>query len=111
MKITAPDHPTTRVDMSEGCERRCFRSDHVIAREVIQRRNAADAKHGDESIERIAWNDPRWISILGEEFGEVCHALTYDSGASVADLRDELMDVLAVAHAWVDAIRVAEAAS
>jgi NTP pyrophosphatase (non-canonical NTP hydrolase) len=41
-------------------------------------------------------------AILGEEFGEVAAALTYDKDAST--LRAELIDVLAVASAWVDAI-------
>lgn len=39
--------------------------------------------------------------ILGEEFGEVCNA-TFGDG--VGDLREELVQVAAVAVAWIEAI-------
>lgn len=69
--------------------------------EVQRARAAAHAKHGDNSIEAVPGGDPRWLSILVEEVGEVAHEQTYDS---TGDLRAELVDVLAVASAWVDAI-------
>lgn len=79
----------------------CFRDDHELYREVLRSRDAAHRKHGDNSIEREPAGSPRWLAILGEEFGEVCRALTYDG---TADLRGELLDVLAVASAWIDAL-------
>lgn len=95
----------TRINKSD-MSARCWRTDHNQARLINAAREAAHEKHGDDSIESVPADDPRWVAILGEEFGEVCHALTYDSGASLQDLADELVDVMAVAGAWLDAIRV-----
>lgn len=72
--------------------------------EIEDARAKAHVKHGTNSIEGIAAGSPAWLAILMEEVGEVAHALTYDSGASVTDLRSELVDVLAVASAWLDAL-------
>jgi NTP pyrophosphatase (non-canonical NTP hydrolase) len=69
--------------------------------EVIAARKKAHAKHAENSIESVDPASLQWVAILGEEFGEVCRALTYDGST---DLRAELIDVLAVASAWVDAI-------
>ena len=85
---------------------RCWRTDHNIARLINQARQEAHAKHGDNSIESIPAGDGRWLPILVEEVGEVAHALTYDVDQDTAkqQLADELMDVLAVASAWLDAL-------
>jgi len=40
------------------------------------------------------------LSILGEEFGEVCRALTYDSGEGNVELRKELIQLAAMAACW-----------
>lgn len=80
----------------------CFRDDHELYREVLNSRRRAHDKHGDNSIEMIRADDPRWLSILVEEIGEVANALTYDGPTN--NLRGELVDVLAVAAAWVDRI-------
>lgn len=72
----------------------------VSAEIEVARRKAHD-KHGDNSIEAIYGNDPRWLSILVEEVGEAAHELTYDSNG---DLRKELIDVATVAIAWIAAI-------
>lgn len=88
--------------------------------EIEQARAKAHAKHGENSIEGITADDPRWLSILTEEGGEtseaallawnallqarigrVAHEQTYDA---TGDLRGELVDVLAVASAWLDAL-------
>lgn len=69
--------------------------------EIEQARAKAHAKHGENSIEGILPSSPRWLPILVEEIGEVSHELTYDSTGS---LRAELIDVLAVASAWLDAL-------
>jgi NTP pyrophosphatase (non-canonical NTP hydrolase) len=97
---------STRIDHTDMTGR-CFRSDHNQARLINRRRELADEKHGDQSIEAIAHDDPRWLSILVEEVGEIAHALTYDSGADPTDLADEVLDVMAVCGAWLDAFRVA----
>lgn len=70
--------------------------------EVLAARDAAHAKHGANSIEAEPADSPRWLAILVEEIGEVANALTYDGPQT--NLRAELVDVLAVASAWVDSI-------
>ena len=72
--------------------------------EVSASRQAAHAKHGDNSIESLTWNNTDWPIILMEEVGEVAHALTYDASKPWSSLRAELIDVLAVASAWIDAL-------
>jgi len=75
--------------------------------EVREGRFKAHLKHGQNSIEAVRGRDPRWLSILVEEVGEVAHALTYDAQheESVEEsVRAELIDVLCVASAWVDAL-------
>lgn len=90
-----------------GNDMHCFRDDHELYREVLIARAKAHAKHGVNSIEVIPAADPRWLPILGEELGEVCRALTYDG---TGELRAELVDLLAVASAWVDALDRASSA-
>jgi hypothetical protein len=90
-----------------------------IAEEVAAGRVKAHQKHGANSIEVVAADDPRWLSILVEEVGEYAHELTYDS---LADLnlavltederhmarlrrqRAEALDVATVAVALIDSI-------
>lgn len=94
----------------------------TIAGEIVDGRIKAHRKHGDNSIEAVPANDPRWLAILGEEGGEVAgvmvdlfaHAIlakalgrvarsmTYDQNKGA--LRDELIDVATVAVAWVAAL-------
>lgn len=74
----------------------------MLWQEVIDARKQAHAKHGDNSIESISAHSPRWLPILGEEFGEVAATLTYDK--NISDLRSELIDLISVATAWVDSI-------
>lgn len=85
-----------------GNQAHCVRDDHDPWREIMRAREKAHAKHGDNSIEAISANDPRWLSILVEEIGEVANALTYDG--PTGNLRSELVDVLAVASAWLAAL-------
>lgn len=78
-------------------------STYRIHEEVMSGRNAAHVKHGENSIEAVPGSDTkRWLPILGEEFGEVCEALTYDKDSN--NLRAELIDVITVATAWVAAL-------
>lgn len=81
----------------------CHRDDHELMREILQARGRAHMKHGPNGIEVKPADDPLfWLSCLGEEFGEVARALTYDG--PTAGLRSELIDVMAVASAWIDAL-------
>jgi NTP pyrophosphatase (non-canonical NTP hydrolase) len=80
----------------------CLRDDHRLYREVLNARRNAHRKHGENSIESQPSDSPRWMAILAEELGEVAHCLTYDGPHD--ELRAELIDVLAVASAWVCAI-------
>lgn len=48
--------------------------------------------------------DGKWALILGEEFGEACQAVLDDSCDISSNARGELLQVAAVAVAWVEAI-------
>lgn len=73
-------------------------------------RERAHRKHGarGNSRENATWNDPEWLAVVGEEYGEVCHELTYDTERTTVErakaLRDELIQVAAMSAAWVDSI-------
>lgn len=87
-----------------GNQMHCYRDDHEVSQEILRARERAHAKHGPNSIEAIPANSPRWLSILTEELGEAAHELTYDSGGDLQSLRRELIDLAAVATAWIEAI-------
>lgn len=74
----------------------------AVYQEVERARLKAHEKHGENSIEVEPADSPRWLAILVEEIGEVANALTYDGPQD--NLRAELVDVLAVASAWVASI-------
>jgi len=80
----------------------CFRDDHAVMREVIHARIKAHEKHGENSIECQPADSARWLPILVEEVGEIANALTYDG--PLDHLREELIDTIAVASAWITAI-------
>lgn len=72
--------------------------------DTVLNRAKAHEKHGHSeggSMETMTPSRQVWVAILGEEFGEVCRAMTYDG---TSNLRDELIDVISVASAWVDSI-------
>lgn len=76
----------------------------MIFQEIIDERIRQDRKWGDQS-----YNSPMvWTAVLGEEFGEVAKAaIEYRfRDASIDDLHKELIQVAAVAVAWVEAIDV-----
>jgi hypothetical protein len=81
----------------------------LVYRDVHLERERAHAKHGAKgnSREDQPWTDAEWLPILTEELGEVAHELTYDAHQH-ADraywLRKELVQVAAMACAWVDSI-------
>jgi NTP pyrophosphatase (non-canonical NTP hydrolase) len=73
-----------------------------LAYEVQTEVMRATKKHGNESM---ALNDDpsKRLAILGEEYGEVCRALTYDNN-NPENLRSELIQTAAMAIAWVYAL-------
>lgn len=81
----------------------------AVYNEVDNERSRAHKKHGanGNSRENQHWTNPEWLPILVEEIGEVGHELTYDAGPDADTwmrLRKELVQVAAMAIAWIDAI-------
>jgi NTP pyrophosphatase (non-canonical NTP hydrolase) len=72
-----------------------------VLAEVAVERHRQDAKLGEQNHLDFVWN-----AILGEEVGEVANAILEGtfSDAPLAHVRDELVQVAAVAVAWVEAI-------
>lgn len=72
--------------------------------DVHYERIRAHLKHGanGNSREDATWDNAEWLPILIEEAGEVAHCLTYD--ADITELRKELVQVAAMAIAWIEAI-------
>ena len=69
--------------------------------QVMHERNKQDAEWGEQNHDLSVWGD-----ILGEEVGEVAKATLearFRSG-SVGDIRDELIQVAAVAVAMIECI-------
>lgn len=79
-------------------------SSNDIYVEVHNERVRAHIKHGAKgnSREDARWHDKEWLPILVEEIGEVAHCLTYD--ADINKIREELIQVAAMAVAWIRAI-------
>ncbi len=81
---------------------------------VHNERIRADNKHGEYSAERMAWDNPRWLPVVTEELGEVARVINeYDlnninTPEKCAKLIEELIQVAAMACAWVDALREGE---
>ncbi|MDT3440284.1 MULTISPECIES: hypothetical protein [unclassified Pseudofrankia] len=63
----------------------------------------AHRKHGERSILNPAMPDAVRLPVLVEEVGEVARAML--EGADPRHLRDELIQVAAVALTWVEALR------
>jgi len=59
----------------------------------------AKEKHGEKTMDGKEITDLERLAALGEEFGEVCRALTYDKDHS-SPLRKELIQVANVAITW-----------
>ena len=80
---------------------------------VHAERERAHKKHGAKgnSREDALWHDREWLPILVEEVGEVAHLLTYDADPHeiVPKLRGELVQVAAMACAWIAAIDALDA--
>ena len=67
-------------------------------------RRRAHAKHSakGQSAEQMPWTDPFWLPMLVEEVGEVARAICDREPA--ARVREELIQVAAMALAWADAV-------
>lgn len=70
-----------------------------ILQEVFRERELQHEKWGLQSHE-----DPIWLAILGEEFGEACTAALPKKCGGNGHLRSELIQVAAVAVAHIEAI-------
>lgn len=92
-------HPRLKIEMA-------YVVTSPIYLEIHDERIRAHVKHAAKgnSRENAPASDPQWLAIVGEEYGEVCHALTYDSNESAAELRAELIQLAAMAAAWIAAI-------
>jgi NTP pyrophosphatase (non-canonical NTP hydrolase) len=55
-----------------------------------------------QSAEQMPWTDPFWLPVLVEEVGEVARAMC--DRESAERVREELIQVAAMALAWADAI-------
>lgn len=72
--------------------------------DIHRERMRAHEKHfaAGKSAERMEAHDVRWLPVLTEEVGEVARALCDDGG--LERLREELIQVAAMASAWIAAI-------
>lgn len=75
--------------------------DDVLA-EIEFERDRQDQQWGDQSHHP----DTTWLAILTEELGECAQAVLHDQfgGKAAGTLRDELVQVAAVAVAWIEAV-------
>jgi NTP pyrophosphatase (non-canonical NTP hydrolase) len=78
----------------------------TVYEDIHMERVNAHTKHSanGNSREDAEWDNVEWLPILMEEVGEVAHHLTYDSDTAIDDLRSELVQVAAMAAAWIASI-------
>jgi NTP pyrophosphatase (non-canonical NTP hydrolase) len=84
----------------------------ALAAQITYERQRAHRKHAPNggSSEERPFDDPHWLSVLVEEVGEVARVLcdhrlnVLNDDRMAMDLRDELLQVAAMATAWIDAI-------
>ena len=62
-------------------------------------------KHGVHAMINPALPIMDRLAILGEEFGEVCKSLTYDSGEGGAETKKELIQLAAMAASWASCLK------
>jgi len=79
---------------------------NMVYTDIHNERIRAHEKHGAKgnSREDAHWENNEWLPILVEEVGEVAHLLTYDTEKTKSQLRQELIQVAAMATAWIVAI-------
>jgi len=73
-----------------------------VLEDVAKERERQEAKWGDQSSN----SDLVWSAVLGEEYGESAQAVLHDTfgGKAAGTLREELIQVAAVAVAWIEAL-------
>ncbi|MGN6484740.1 MAG: MazG-like family protein [Thermomicrobiales bacterium] len=71
----------------------------VVLEDVAFERMRQDERWGEQNHEDFVWG-----AILGEEVGEVSRAMLEDRFGAGGNLRDELVQVAAVAIAWIECI-------
>lgn len=78
----------------------------VATSDTIAERARAHELHGPSghSCEQMPPDDSRWLPVLVEEVGEVARAIC--DGETPARVREELVQVAAMALAWADAIEL-----
>lgn len=95
-------YPPTESDIPPHC----LRPYGDVHRERVRAHTKHDARNG--SMERKDWNHPIWLPVLTEEVGEVARVLCENELGNLTDarvrLREELVQVAAMACAWIDAI-------
>jgi hypothetical protein len=78
--------------------------------EIMAEIKSSQVKHGRNAMIRLdlPGGTLRRLAILGEEFGEVCKALTYDGQnggtPTVSDLFGELTQTAAMAASWMQVL-------
>ena len=70
-------------------------------RDIVEERRNQDKKWGEQNHDDYIWH-----AILTEEIGEVSQAILHDrfGGAAAGTVRTELVQVAAVALAWIECI-------
>lgn len=79
---------------------------------IHEERIRAHAKHdlNGGSMERLEYNDPAWLPVVAEEFGEVARALCeyrhghLDEVQYAQQLRTELIQLGAMVAAWLQTL-------
>ncbi len=69
---------------------------------VLDERYRQDAKWGDADGRRLPL--PTWMVVLGEEYGEVCKAILHGPIEGRQRIREELIQVAAVAVAMLESL-------
>ena len=79
--------------------------DSLTYQAIAAERLRAHLKHDNNgmSMERSEWYSPRWLPVLVEEVGEVARVLCDDGFECREKLEEELIQVAAMACAWIDA--------
>jgi histidyl-tRNA synthetase len=83
----------------------CPTIDVHILDEIEDETLRAWKKHGEHAMINPALPTTERLAILGEEFGEVCKALTYDSGEGKVELKKELIQLAAMAASWASCLQ------
>lgn len=76
----------------------------TASEDATAERIRAHEKHSAKgrSAEQMPWTDPFWLPVLVEEVGEVARAMCDREPAE--RVREELIQVAAMALAWADAV-------